>query len=78
MKALLLARQEVSGVVNETLAAHGSLPPHFPWVWEWFLSLRPGFNWTEIDAWARRSGQHPTGWECDLLLQLDKLRMAHV
>jgi hypothetical protein len=59
--------------------------PEFPtgveYLWEWYWQLRrhnggngfgPGpISWSEIDAWARRTGADPAPWELEVISELD-------
>jgi len=74
MKELLLAKWRLSKKCPEALAGHSSIAPHFPYVWNWYIALLPKVDWITIRAWAELTGSRPTGWECELLLKLDRLR----
>lgn len=70
----LQAIEKASGVTPDDLANHPEKPPHFPYVWEWFIDFPPGISWREIAAWSGVYGIKIDRWESELLIRLDQIR----
>jgi len=73
-KQMYLALWKRTKVQPDELKSHPALPPHFPYIWEWFTEFPNDITWQEIKAWSDISGIVPTRWESSLLISLDRLK----
>lgn len=74
LKKMFYDLWEATGVKPQELIDHPIEPPHFEWVWDWFIELPTPVTWTEIKSWSWASGLKPSRWEGELLISLDNLR----
>jgi hypothetical protein len=76
---------ESTGAVPQRLREHGTLPLGYEHLWQWFgqlsrtrsvgLSVGP-ISYTEVAAWSDLTGNRPTPFEVELLMDMDVLLMA--
>lgn len=63
------------------------IPAAVEHIWGWFLQLSAtrggGFGpaplaYSEIEAWTRMTGDDPTPWELERIMELDRIYLNHM